>query len=98
VLFASPGQLVDEPSHCSAGSQTPADARHSVPALPAGWWHVGLAPLQVSVVHTLPSSVHGVLFALNVHDVLQHDASVPLAPPLSHCSGLSMTPSPQSEK
>src|SRR5262249_18524406 len=32
-------------------------------ALPAGCWHVTLAPSQVSVVQTLPSSVQAVPFA-----------------------------------
>src|SRR5207253_1276251 len=34
------------------------------PAFPAGCWQRALLPLQVSVVHTLPSSVHAVPFAL----------------------------------
>jgi hypothetical protein len=41
---------------------------------------VALAPLQISVVHALPSSVHAVLTALNVHVEVQHDPAVPLTP------------------
>src|SRR5437899_3237476 len=43
--------------------QTPAAAQHTVPARPAGCWHVSLVPLQVSAVHGLPSSVHAVPLA-----------------------------------
>src|SRR5205814_513165 len=57
---ASAGQAVFVPSQASATSQSPAAARHSVPALPAGCWQVALAPSQVSVVHGLPSSAHAV--------------------------------------
>ena len=58
----SPGQPVLVPSQVSAASQVPAAGRHTVPAWPAGCWHVSLAPLQVSVVHGFPSSVHAVPF------------------------------------
>src|SRR5437899_2793674 len=56
--FASAGHAVFVPSQASATSQTPAAARHSVLAFPAGPpWHCPL--LQVSLtVHGLPSS-HG---------------------------------------
>src|SRR5437867_12554176 len=43
-----------------SSSQSPAAARHSVPALPAACWQVVLVPSQVSVVHGLPSSAHAV--------------------------------------
>jgi len=80
-LLASAGQVLLLPSHTSCGSHSPAEARHTVPALPAGCWHVALPPLHVSVVHTFPSSVHAVPLGLNVQDVVQHDPGVPLAPP-----------------
>jgi hypothetical protein len=35
--------------------------------------------------------------ARKVQLALQHEVAEPLAPPRSHCSGLSVTPSPQSE-
>src|SRR5438128_640501 len=56
--FASAGHAVFVPSQASATSQTPAAARHSVLAFPAGPpWHC--PPLQASLtVHGLPSS-HG---------------------------------------
>src|SRR4029077_17799567 len=57
---ASAGQSLLTPSQDSATSQTPAEDRHSVPALPAGCWQVSSTPSQVSVVQTLPSSVHAV--------------------------------------
>src|SRR5207247_8479506 len=59
----------------SATSHSPAAARHSVPALPAGCWQVSLVPSQVSVVHALPSSVHGV--ALAFFASVGHAAFVP---------------------
>src|SRR5438094_371848 len=59
----SVGQVVLVPVQLSARSHSPAAARHTAPALPAGWVHVALEPLHTSVVHTLPSSVHGVPLA-----------------------------------
>src|SRR2546430_10550312 len=59
-LKASVGQAAFVPSQASATSHSPAAARHSVPALPAGCWQVVLVPSQVSAVHGLPSSVHAV--------------------------------------
>jgi len=91
------GQVELEPVQFSAGSQIPADARHCVPALPGACWQTLLDPLQRSVVQTLPSSVQAVPFVLNVHVVVQHEPAVPLFTPSSHDSGLSTTPSPQSE-
>src|SRR5882724_12694155 len=58
------GQVVLVPVQVSAASQGPAAARHTVPAFPAGCVQVALAPLQMSRVQTLPSSVHAVPFAL----------------------------------
>src|SRR5205814_9979079 len=72
-------------SQASATSQTPAAARHSVPALPAGCWQVSLVPSQVSVVHALPSSVHGV--ALAFFASVGHAAFVP-----SQTSAMSQSP------
>src|SRR3989475_10177960 len=56
----SAGHEVLVPVQVSATSHAPAAARHTVPALPAGCWQRALLPLQVSVVHGLPSSVHAV--------------------------------------
>jgi hypothetical protein len=58
--FASPGHDGFDPVHVSATSQTPADARQTTPALPAGCWHVPLAPSHWSRVHGLVSAVQGV--------------------------------------
>ena len=57
-LKASFGQVLLDPVQSSSRSQSPADARQTVPAFPAGCWQKSLVPLQVSVVHGLPSSVH----------------------------------------
>jgi hypothetical protein len=40
----SEGQAVLEPVQVSARSHSPAEARHMVPALPAGCWQVTLEP------------------------------------------------------
>ena len=96
---ASLGHVLLLPVHVSATSHPPpAAARHVVPALPAACWQAPLDPVQRSVVQTLPSSVQAVPLVLNVHVVVQHEAGLPLSAPVSHCSGLSTTPSPQSEK
>ena len=58
------GQVVELPVQTSARSHSPAAARHTVPALPAGCWQSVLVPLQVSVVQALPSSGHDVVFGL----------------------------------
>src|SRR5207244_13088950 len=42
----------------SCGSHSPALARHTAPALPAGCWQVVLVPLHWSSVQGLPSSGH----------------------------------------
>src|SRR5438477_128662 len=60
----SVGQVVLVPVQLSARSHSPAAARHTAPAFPAGWVHVALEPLHTSVVHTLPSSVQVVPLAL----------------------------------
>src|SRR5205814_4417995 len=59
-LNASAGHVLLDPVQSSSRSQSPAEARQTVPAFPAGCWQKSLVPLQVSVVHGLPSSVHGV--------------------------------------
>src|SRR5436309_1837528 len=64
ALKVSVGQAVLVPVQLSATSHSPATARHTVPAFPAGCVHVALVPLHTSVVHTLPSSVHVVPLAL----------------------------------
>jgi hypothetical protein len=61
-FFASVGQLADVPVHASAWSHSPFAVRQTVPALPAGCWHVTFVPSQISRVQTLPSSVHDVPF------------------------------------
>src|SRR5438445_5853440 len=73
---ASAGQVVLVPVHVSATSHTPEAARHTIPALPAACWQRLLLPLQMSVVHALPSSVHVVPFALNVQLAAQHEPAV----------------------
>src|SRR5439155_1088985 len=99
AFLASAGQAALLPVHVSATSHPPpAAARHVVPELPGACWQTPLDPLQRSVVQTLPSSVQAVPLVLNVHVVVQHEAGLPLSAPVSHCSGLSTTPSPQSEK
>src|SRR2546428_13254478 len=64
ALTTLAGQVVLVPVQLSARSHSLTAARHTVPALPAGCWQRALLPLQVSVVHTLPSSVQAVPFAL----------------------------------
>src|SRR5438034_997588 len=61
--LASAGQVVLVPVQLSATSHSPAAARHTAPAFPAGCVHVALVPLHTSVVHTLPSSVQVVPLA-----------------------------------
>src|SRR5206468_4191332 len=58
------GQVLLDPVQVSAGSQTPVEARQTVPALPAACWQMMLVPLQRSVVQTLPSSVQAVPLTL----------------------------------
>src|SRR5258705_477314 len=64
ALKVSVGQVVLVPVQLSAMSHSPATARHTVPAFPAGCVHVALVPLHTSMVHTLPSSVQVVPLAL----------------------------------
>jgi len=67
-LKVSAGQVALVPVQFSATSQSPAAARHTVPAFPAGCVHAGAltVPLHTSVVHGLPSSVQPVPAALTV--------------------------------
>ena len=62
-LDTSAGQVLLRPVQSSARSQIPAAARQTAPAFPAGCWQVSLVPLQVSLVHGLPSSVQAVPLA-----------------------------------
>src|SRR5207247_1956552 len=66
ALTRSGGQEVLDPVQVSARSQPLTAPRHTVPALPAAWMHVGAptVPLHMSVVQTLPSSVQAVPVAL----------------------------------
>src|SRR5439155_634801 len=57
ALKVSLGQVLLVPVQLSATSHSPAAARHTAPAFPAGCVHVALEPLHTSVVHALPSSV-----------------------------------------
>src|SRR5207244_10513418 len=59
-LKASAGQTVLDPVQFSSTSQTPAAARHTAPAFPAGCWQSLLLPSHSSRLHGLPSSVHAV--------------------------------------
>src|SRR5437016_384577 len=94
---ASGGHVLLLPVHVSATSHPPIAApRHVAPELPGACWQMLLAPLQRSVVQTLPSSVHAVPLVLNVHVVVQHDPAMPLfAAPSSHCSPGLRVPFPQ---
>src|SRR5437867_2664728 len=56
--LASAGQVMLDPSQVSATSHTPAAARQTAPALPAGCWQVVLVPSHRSRVQGLPSSGH----------------------------------------
>jgi hypothetical protein len=82
---ASNGQLVATPSQVSATSQTPADRRQVVPALPAGCVHVLRLPLQMSSVQALLSVVQAV-FAAFFWSAGQLDC------PLTQLSGRSHSP------
>src|SRR5438132_1148467 len=53
----SAGHVALVPVQVSGRSQSPAAARQTVPALPAGCWQVALVPLHWSRVQGLPSSV-----------------------------------------
>jgi hypothetical protein len=63
VCLASEGQVVLVPEQVSATSQAPAEARHTVPALPAGCWQTAFEPSHWSLVQGLPSSVQAVPLA-----------------------------------
>src|SRR5439155_171348 len=66
ALSALAGQVVLVPVQVSAVSHSLTTARHTVPALPAGWVQAGalVLPLHVSAVQGLPSSVQAVPAAL----------------------------------
>src|SRR5207253_193754 len=59
-LLASAGQTVLVPVQVSATSQSPAAARQTAPAFPAGCWQASLLPSHSSRLHGLPSLVHAV--------------------------------------
>jgi hypothetical protein len=61
--FPSAGQVVLVPVHASATSQTPVDARQTVPGFPAGCWQRTLLPSHWSLVQTFESSVQAVPLA-----------------------------------
>src|SRR5207245_5085040 len=60
VLMRSRAQAVLEPVQVSSVSHTPAAARHTAPAFPAGCWQASLLPSHSSRLHGLPSSVQAV--------------------------------------
>src|SRR5439155_1525752 len=62
--MASGGQLLLVPVQVSGRSHSPAAARHTVPAFPAGCVHAVPLPSQTSTVQGLPPSVHVVPLAL----------------------------------
>src|SRR6266404_861809 len=64
AMKVSVGQVALVPVQVSATSHSPATARHTVPAFPAGCVHVALVPLHTSVLQGLPSSVQVVPLAL----------------------------------
>src|SRR5205823_6446324 len=68
ALKTSGGQAVLAPSQVSATSHSPAAARHTAPAFPAGCVQAGApaVPSHTSVVQGLPSSVQAVPAALTV--------------------------------
>src|SRR5207249_266375 len=57
---ASTGHVVLVPVHVSSTSHTRTAARQTVPAWPAGCWHVSLVPSHSSRLHGLPSSAQAV--------------------------------------
>src|SRR5712691_3313218 len=58
ALLPSGGQTSSLPVHVSAASHSPADARHTVPAFPAGCVQLAPEPLHWSSVQGFPSLVH----------------------------------------
>src|SRR5204863_3778080 len=63
AFLASVGQVVLDPVQVSATSHSPAPARQTVAALPAGCWQLVLVPSHWSRVQGLPSSVQAVPLA-----------------------------------
>src|SRR5438445_65979 len=89
------GQVALEPVQVSARSHSPAAARQTAPALPAGCWQVELVPLHWSRVQGLPSSVQAA-FALAKEQFTLQQEPLPCIPvPRSHCSPDSTMPLPQ---
>jgi len=91
----SGGQVVLIPVQVSATSHAPLATRQTAPELPTACWQVTLLPLQVSVVHGLPSSAQTAPLVLRTQVAEQHEPAVPLEAPSSHCSGASIRPFPQ---
>src|SRR5207247_2895270 len=92
----SAGHVALVPVQVSGRSHSPAAARQTVPALPAGCWQVALVPLHWSRVQALPSSVQAAPVLTNMQLFLQHEPAAPFnALPRSHCSPPSTVPLPQ---
>jgi hypothetical protein len=99
VLLVSAGQTVLLPVQFSARSHSAAAARQTVllEAKPSAG-QAALEPVQVSAASQTVTAVRQVWpEERKVQELVQHEVAEPLAPPRSHCSGLSVTPSPQSE-
>src|SRR5439155_25252996 len=88
------GQMLLVPVQHSSTSQTPAEARQTAPAFPAGCWQKSLVPLQVSVVHGLPSSVHSDPLAFFASGPHAWPGNPPQPSAMSHspAAGRQMTP------
>jgi len=93
-LKASFGHVLLVPLQSSSRSQSPAEARQTVPAFPAGCWQKSLVPLQVSVVHGLPSSVHSDPLAFFASGPHAWPGNPPQPSAMSHspAAGRQMTP------
>src|SRR5439155_1205642 len=101
----SDGQVARTPLQVSATSQVPADERQTVAAgLTLSVGQTVVDPLHVSAGSHAPAPAarHCVPPVVKVQVDVQHEVAAPLAfgpvVPPSHASGLSTTPSPQSEK
>src|SRR5439155_510134 len=83
-LKASFGPVLLDPVQTPSRSQSPAEARQTVPALPAGCWQASLVPLPVPVVQTLPSSVQRVPLAFLASGGQGWPGSPPQVSAMSH--------------
>src|SRR5436309_2982825 len=68
ALNPSAGQTVLVPVQVSATSHSPAAARQTAPAFPAGCWQLALAPSHWSRVQGFVSAVQAVPLALNASE------------------------------